>query len=261
VLVKYAIALARRDMAVFPCEVRGKAPLTEHGCKDATTDLEIVERWWSNEPNANIGIATGKPSHAFVIDVDGSEGEASLAKLEAEFGALPNTVESVTGGGGRHLFFEWPGIPIRNSVGRIGPGLDIRGDGGYVVAPPSVHPTGRAYCWSVDSATSLAHAPAWLRTKANGSGGGNGHNGRAGPTPPSEWRAMVRDGVSEGARNSTVARLAGHLLRQRIDPLVVLELLRAWNATSCQPPLDDSEVERTVNSICASERRRRGGPI
>jgi len=257
--VKHALALARRGMAVFPCAVRDKTPLTEHGCRDASIDLEVVERWWHQEPNANIGIATGAVSHCFVLDVDGEKGENALKQLEAEFGQLPPTVESITGGGGRHLFFELPGTTVRNSTSKIGSGIDIRGEGGYVVAPPSIHPSGRAYAWGVDSAGTLAQAPAWLLAKANGhNGNGGAGNGRGGPTPPSVWRTMVRDGVDEGARNSTVARLAGHLLRQRVDPLVTLQLLRSWNATSCRPPLDDDELERTVDSICRLEHQRRG---
>jgi hypothetical protein len=254
-LGKHALALARRGMAVLPCVARDKTPLTEHGCKDASKNPEVVARWWDQEPDANIGLATGAVSHCFVLDIDGEEGESALAKLEAEHGQLPSTVESITGGGGRHLFFETPDALIRNSAGKVGSGIDVRGEGGYVVVPPSMHPSGRAYAWSVDSAKNLAPAPAWLLAKVNG---GNGH-GRIGPTPPAEWRTLVRDGVGEGTRNSTVARLAGHLLRQHVDPFVVLELLRSWNTTSCRPPLDDVELERTVNSICALERQRRVG--
>jgi len=97
-LSKHALALARRGMAVFPCAVRGKEPMTQHGCRDASLDPEVVERWWQAEPDANIGVATGILSHCFVLDIDGDEGEATLKKLEAEFGQLPSTVESITGG-------------------------------------------------------------------------------------------------------------------------------------------------------------------
>jgi hypothetical protein len=254
--VKHALALARRGMYVFPCAVGGKAPACPRGCNEATLDAALIEHWWSKEPNANIGVATGAASHCFVLDVDGEDAEGELTKLEGEFGELPATVESITARG-RHLFFEWPNRLVRNSAGKVAPGLDIRGQGGYVLAPPSLHPSGRTYAWSVDSARSLAHAPAWLLAKANG--GDNG-NGAGTATPPSEWRDLVRDGVSEGSRNASLARLTGHLLRRRVDVVVVLELLLGFNATRCKPPLPDDEVVQIVESICRRELRRRGGP-
>ena len=251
-LVKHALALARRGFFVFPCLPRAKEPATTHGVKDASVDLDLIAHWWGNEPLANIGVATGVRSHVFVLDVDGTDAEHELRKLEAEHGPLPTTVESITGRG-RHLFFEWPDTPVRNSAGKVGPGLDIRGEGGYVLAPPSIHPSGRAYTWSVDSANNLAPAPAWLLAKANG-----GDNGAGVATPRSEWRDLVRDGVGEGARNDALCRLSGHLLRRRVDAVVVLELLLGFNATRCKPPLPDSEVEQLVASICGRELKRRG---
>jgi hypothetical protein len=154
------------------------------------------------------------------------------------------------------LYFEMPDTSVRNSAGKIGPGLDVRGDGGYVLAPPSIHPSGKPYAWSVDSAASLAQAPLWLLTKVNG-GNGNG-NGHAAATPPAVWRDLVRDGVAEGSRNDTIARLAGYLLRYRVDPIVALEMLDARNATHCRPPLEPEEVATIVDSIAARELKRRG---
>src|SRR5262249_58094604 len=112
-------------------------------------------------PAANIGVATGKPSGIFVVDVDGVDAEAELRKLEAQHGALPPTIEVITARG-RHVYFKMPAAPIRNSTGKLGPGLDIRATGGYVFAPPSIHPTGRRYPWSGDFANALAAAPAYL---------------------------------------------------------------------------------------------------
>jgi hypothetical protein len=144
-----------------------------------------------------------------------------------------------------------PGAELRNSVGRLGPGLDIRATGGYALVPPSVHPSGRRYAWSVDSTNKIAEAPAWLLAKivdtANGSEA----------TPPSEWRRLATDGVAEGARNDTVARLTGHLLRHYVDARVTLELVRTWNASRCRPPLADKEVVAIVNSIAGKELKRR----
>jgi hypothetical protein len=280
-MLKHALALAKRGLYVFPCLPRAKAPATAHGVKDASVDLDLIAQWWQREPKANIGIATGERSHIFVLDcdngnvddpaanlrriearpgelppdADGERGDAALAKLEKQHGELPPTVEAITARG-RHLYFEWPDKQvIRNSAGKIGPGLDIRGQNGYVLAPPSIHPSGGTYTWSVDGVNSLAPAPAWLLAKANG--GDNG-NGAGTATPPSEWRALVVDGVGEGARNASLARLAGHLLRKRIDAIVTLELVRCFNVTRCRPPLPDEEVERIVASICGRELKRQG---
>jgi len=247
-----ALSLASHGKLIFPLQVRGKIPLTTHGCKDATTDQATLTRWWEQQwPDANIGLATGPASGVFVLDVDGEEGEASLRALEAEHGALPATAESLTGGGGRHLFFKWPqsGV-VKNSAGKLGACLDVRGEGGYVVMPPSVHPSGRKYVWSVDSGDQIVPAPAWLlHLIANPQG--------KRPTPVSEWRSLMK-GVPEGQRNQSLARIAGKLLRSRIDPFMALELCLAWNETRCVPPLPHDEVTQTVNSIAGRELARRG---
>ena len=141
---------------------------------------------------------------------------------------------------------------VRNSASKVAPGIDIRGTGGYVLAPPSMHPTGRRYFWSVDCGPDIAAAPAWLLAKIE-TPNGNGN----GATPPSEWRALVAEGVAEGARDCTVAKLAGYLLRRRVDPVVALELLRIWNATRCSPPLPAADIERIVGSIAGKELKRR----
>lgn len=248
-----ALRLVEHGMAIFPCRPGDKQPATAHGVKDATTCRDTVARWWWQAPDFNIGLATGAISGVMVVDVDGPDAEAELRKLEAQHSALPATVESITARG-RHLFFKWPDQDIRNSAGKLAPGIDIRGTGGYVVVPPSLHPSGRRYAWSVDSANAFAAAPAWLLAKVSKPTPGNG----AGPVPPAEWRALILAGVSEGQRNHSVARLAGHLLRRHIDPLVALELLTAWNAIRCHPPLDSDEVARTVDSIARRELQRRG---
>jgi hypothetical protein len=246
-----ALALARRRLAVFPCRPREKRPATANGVLAATTNPKQIERWWRVNPEFNVGVATGTPSEIFVVDVDGHEAEAALQKLEAAHGALPPTVETITGRG-RHLYFRAPAdVDIRNSAGRVAPGIDVRANGGYVLAPPSVHPSGRRYCWSVDSADAIADAPFWLLDKVVAPVGAD-----ADAVPASEWRALVQ-GVAEGARDCTLARLAGHLLRHRIDPHVALELLLAFNETRCAPSLPSCDVVRIVNSIAGRELRRR----
>jgi hypothetical protein len=146
------------------CRNPGKHPRSVHGFADATTDVAAVERIF-RQP-ANLGLATGRRAGVWVLDVDGAEGWESLQALAGPRGGMPVTVESWTGGGGRHLFFRHPeGAEIRNTVGRIGRGLDTRSDGGGVVLPPSVHASGGAYEWAPGRSpdeVEVAEAPAWL---------------------------------------------------------------------------------------------------
>jgi Bifunctional DNA primase/polymerase, N-terminal/Primase C terminal 1 (PriCT-1) len=251
-MIRTALALAERGLRVFPCRPRDKRPATANGLKDATTEPSTIETWWRHEPDLNVAIATGAASRLFVIDVDGLDAEVGLRKLEAEHGALSPTVEVITARG-RHVYLQWPDCPVRNSASKIAPGIDVRGEGGYVLAPPSVHPSGRCYAWSVDCHSAIADAPEWLLAKISASTNGNGHE----VTPPAEWRDLVK-GVAEGARDCTVTKLAGYLLRRRIDPFVALELLRSWNSTRCAPPLPEGDIDRIVNSVAGLELKRRG---
>jgi len=132
--------------------------------------IEQVQRWWRRWPDANVGIVTGAVSGLVVLDVDPRHGgEESLAALEAEHGALPRTVESLTGGGGQHLYFRHPGASVPSRP--IAPGLDLKGDGGLVVSPPSGHVSGRAYAWESGCAPGdvpIANLPEWLQLMAHG---------------------------------------------------------------------------------------------
>jgi putative DNA primase/helicase len=135
---------------VFPCKENGKAPLTPRGFYDATRDLEEIENFWTRWPEANIGIATGKVNELFVIDIDtknGIDGFESLKKLEREVGHKADTPFLVkTGSGGMHLYFKFGSQkkPMKNLTNLL-PGIDVRGEGGYVIAPPSTHETGGKY--------------------------------------------------------------------------------------------------------------------
>src|SRR5262249_7331803 len=148
--------------------------------------------------------------------------------------------------------FKMPDASIRNSAGKLGPGLDIRATGGYVLAPPSVHPSGRRYEWSVDCANAIAAAPAWLLQIIAAPTNGSGKN----TTPPSEWRDLIK-GVSEGASDCSLANPTGHLPRRHVDPFITLELIRVFNATRCTPPLPDKDVDKIVSSVAGLELKRR----
>lgn len=183
---------AARGLAVFPLQPREKKPYGfTTGLHAASDDVATVAGWWAERgslplraprrpderlparviPRAasNIGLATGARSGCWVLDIDGEAGITSLLHLASRYGRLPITVRQDTGKGG-HLFFKWPGeLPwggeIRPSASKFAEGLDVRGQGGYVVLPPSIHPSGRAYRW-VDGCNpyemGFAVAPMWL---------------------------------------------------------------------------------------------------
>jgi putative DNA primase/helicase len=144
------------------CTSPGKHPRLAHGLKEASTDSAQLAAWWGRWPNANIGVVTGARSGLLVLDVDpGHGGEDSLSKLVEANEPLPDTPVVLTGGGGTHFYLRHPGEEIRNNAGtKLGAGLDIRGDGGYVVAPPSLHASSRQYTW--DGEPVIADPPEWL---------------------------------------------------------------------------------------------------
>ena len=138
--LRRALEYAEDGIPVFPCKRGGKEPLTPNGHLDATTDKSRITAWFNRWPNANIAVPTGKRSGFFVLDVDkDSWGFGTLEALEEQFGELPPTRTVKTGRGGLHYHFKYPedGTVIPNSSGRLGPGIDIRGEGGYVLVPPS----------------------------------------------------------------------------------------------------------------------------
>jgi hypothetical protein len=136
---------------------REKIPATKRGFHDATTNPATIRRWWNSSPY-NIGIRTGQDAGVWVLDVDGADGIDAIRRLEAENAILPGTAEVITARG-RHLWFKYT-VPISCSTGRIGAGIDVRGDGGCIMAPPSIHPSGQVYSWWSDAAPS--DAPNWL---------------------------------------------------------------------------------------------------
>jgi len=241
-------------LAVTP---NGKQPLVawrDYQRKRATPDE--VRAWYKRWPNANVGIVTGQISNLVVIDVDPAHhGEDSLSGLVARFGALPLTVTANSGGGGRHLYFSAPAdpVPVRSRVG-VAPGIDVRAEGGMVVAPPSKHPSGGRYHWITDaSAPDIpAPLPRWLIRLVQSSRPQAGHGA-------SYWRTLAANGVEEGQRNSSIASFTGHLLWCGVDLEVIKELLLCWNQVRARPPLGDDEVIRTIESIHKTHEGEHGG--
>ena len=246
VCLEAALAYLALGWSVIPVEPRGKRPLVpwlefQRRC----ADVNQAREWFDNGKKANLAVVTGALSGVVVLDIDvGHGGKQSLSQLEREHGALPPTIEAVTGSGGRHLYFVHPGGVVRNRAG-LDAGVDLRGDGGSVVAAPSVHRCGKRYRWKTGHAPGelpLSSMPAWLLGLARGDKTRGSH-------PLSHWRGLVRDGIGEGQRNASIASLAGHLLHRGVDAQVVLELLLTWNRVRCRPPLSDNEVARVVESI------------
>ena len=191
------------------CQSPGKHPIVRHGVHDATTDPVLIREWWRRSPGANVGIATGASSGLVVLDVDLPRGgRESLRTVVAHGRGLPRTLRARTGGGGLHLFYVAPrGVHVPNAAGRLPgladplPGIDLRGDGGYVVAPPSLHASGKRYGWD---RRAIAPLPAW-----------------AWPPPPPTRHLTDSTPLTAGATAYGAAALADEL--QRVRRLVVGE--------------------------------------
>lgn len=236
------------------CPTPGKHPRITAWVWNASTDPDQVRRWWRAWPHANVGVLTGARSGVLVLDEDPRHGgDEAMKDLERQHGTLPDTVVTLTGGGGHHFWFQYPPHQhVRSRSGLRGHlGLDVRGERGLIVVPPSIHASGRRYEWEVSEHPDdlpLAEAPAWLICLMVD----KGH-----PQASGQRRTWGR-GVAEGSRNTALASIAGQLLACEVDPHLALELCQAWNQTN-RPPLSDDEVWRTVNSIARAEMRQRLG--
>lgn len=250
-ILEAALKYARDGLAVFPLKARSKEPATIHGVKDATTNREQIEEWFFKRPGLNIGIATGSKSDGlFIIDVDidekkGKNGRDELKKWQHEHGAeLPETANAITGGGGFHLLYKTSDIlpEVKNRVNML-PGIDIRGEGGYFVAPPSVHPNGKKYEWG-QSPEEYGIAPANITIKT------------LLETPPangSERPDKDPEQISEGERNNTLFRAACSMKRKGFTDEAIKAAIIEQNKTACIPQLKEKEVETIIKSALKQE--------
>jgi replicative DNA helicase len=224
-----------------------------------------VRDWYTKWPDANIGIVTGKISNLVVFDLD-SEHAVQYAQKK---GGFPATAKAKTGKG-CHMYMQHPGFEIRNSVNKR-LDIDIRADGGYVAAPPSIHGSGRQYEWeeggSIHERT-LAPCEPWmikyLKNIANGTSASKQSNDKV-PKPSDnpntaskqntegDYADILSNGAVEGMRNHTATKLAGHLYAKGICANEVWSMLKMWNTSKNNPPLDESELRRTFNSIAKLE--------
>ncbi len=238
-----ALAYAQQGKPIFPCGPGSKQPLgrlVPNGFKDATTDLDTVRRWWTEAPTANIGMPTGLPATGTVLDVDikpeqNIQGDATLEGLVALNGELPITLLQRTPSGGMHFCFAYaPGLG--NSAGTLGKGLDIRGEGGYIVVAPSILPTG-VYTWANDA--ELAPIPGWITAKLSAK---------------KITKYKVPADAGPGNRNDTLWNLGRSLRATGNDDLSIEDALMARNARFA-PPLDNTEVDGIIARVISTADR------
>lgn len=237
-----ALACVRRGWSVIPVEPGGKKPLIPwmvYQQRQPTEDE--VRLWWSRVPTAGVAVITGCVSSVVVVDVDGPRGEASVSELAGVV-----TVGSRTGRG-RHLWFRHPGGRVASRAG-VRRGVDIRGDGGYVIVPRSWHSSGRRYEWVEGRGpgdVELQPVPEWVMTAPPPSPRGRSS---------SAWVELLA-GVDEGGRNDAAARLGGLLLGKGFTEEESLALAECWNRAN-RPPLSRDELACVVASVARAHAMR-----
>jgi len=242
---------ARLGWPVFPLKPRAKEPLTAHGHKDATLDETIIRQWWKKWPKANIGIPTGVAFWA--LDVDPRHGgDDSLMALVARHTALADTIQQMTGGGGSQLLWQNPPgakMPCHNGVW---PGIDVKGEGGYIVVPPSIHPSGKEYVWDTAKKSILEErinpANPWLVVEIMAAA-----NHHTGPTEPFE----LPERIPKGKRHPTLFRMGCAMRHKGCGHPEILAALWEINQQRCEEPYARDHIETLAADIA---QRYRAGP-
>jgi hypothetical protein len=253
-----ALAYRRRGWSVLPIVPATKKPPKDFRWAEYQKRLpteEEIEQWWRDRPNLGVGIITGKVSNLIVLDVDTNKG----ADANSVYEQYPTGVVSRTGSGGGHFFYQYPKDRdhVPNVVGRENGrpnGLDLRADGGYVVAPPTLHPSGRRYRWIENDRPKAMPTPLLSRVLQHTEKSKDG-----GTVEP--WLADVLAGVDEGGRNDASARLAGYYFKKGMPADVVLQHLTLWNQQNPKP-LSAGRLKLTVESIQRTrQRQQREEPV
>ena len=240
---EWALYYAELGLAVFPLAYRNKVPAVVGGCKVATTERTTIERWWDKNPQYNIGIATGNKSSGLVVidlDVDknkGIDGYDVLRDWQNKHGELPETWQSITGRGGYHYFYK-DAIVHSNRVG-LYEGVDIRGEGGYIVAPPSVHPNGNIYEWEQGPEEyEIAQVDNIVNDFLKGE--------KQRRDSEHKTNFKVPELIPEGKRVDTIVRLIASLRTKGLDDDAIKAAVRVENEKRCNPPLKEKELEKAV---------------
>jgi putative DNA primase/helicase len=249
-----ALTYAERGWPIFPvhgidggrctcgkpnCDSPGKHPLTKKGFKAATTDTQQIREWFVKRPKANLATTMGTTGNGHLgIDADPRHGgDKTFLELTAELGPLPRTLVTLTGGGGTHHWFPCRGVEFRSKANALGPGLDLKAGGGYLLLPPSAHISGGVYRWQ-DYSVAPADLPrAWEQFLLN---------------PPKQQKAETAgkvngagDKIPDSERNVRLTSLAGSMRRRGMTPDEIFAALLVVNAQRCVPPLREEEV-RTI---------------
>ena len=244
-LKESAIKYAKMGLSVFPLIPKDKKPATEHGFKDATTDLRIIEKWWNKNPNYNIGIATGEMSGGLVaidMDVDkdqGKDGYHSFTKWCADnYLVLPDSWLSITGRGGYHLFYQTD-LDVPSKGGWL-EDVDIRANGGYVVAPPSIHPNGTKYQWEddPDDCQLVSSDDIDVEFVMN--------SVIASEKVSKSQPFNLPDVIEVGHRDELMFKLACRYQQMGMSDTAMLAALQEENKARCKPPLTDKEIRKKV---------------
>jgi hypothetical protein len=202
-MLQAALSYAARGLQVFALAARSKvAPRGSHAFKDATTDPVAIRAMWRENANYNVGIRTGAGSGIMAIDVDAKPGQvdgATFGDLVRHLGELPITVECRSSAGSFHLYFKHPGVAIKSVPSGLGLHVDVFGDTGHLVAPPSIHPSGAPYGWAPGRAfgdVEIAELPpAWLEYLL----ARQAEPERSAPREPPPPRAAAANGHTNGA--------------------------------------------------------------
>ncbi len=230
------------------CQNPGKHPigkLAPNGRNSATTAPKVIKGWWGEYPKASIGIPTGPESGLVVLDIDPRHGgDESKRKME-RLGNFPITPMVFTGGNGEHIHLQHPGngqkIKSQAELGGF-PGIDLKGDGGYIVAPPSNHISGGQYSWKTGPDTPLAKIPDWLMGLLTQD-----------DTSRRQSEAQEGEKIHERKRNTTLISLAGSMRRRGMSLEAIEAALLAENAARCDPPLPEKEVLTIARSVSRYE--------
>ena len=233
------LCMAAKGWRLFPVEPRGKMPLIRKWPERATCDMAILRAWSQKYFRCNWGLATGPAGGVWVLDADGEQGEAAIRSLIEQHGHGWTETLSVKTARGRHFYYVWPEAGgVRNSTGKLAPGLDIRGTGGYAVVPPSLHSSGHRYDWEEEDVP-IAQAPEWLLEQVRA---------RAQTNTPSPSKVDA-DFIAEGQRNATLVSEAGAMRRRGMAPQAIEAALLAENIRRCRPPLPEPEVRGIARSV------------
>ena len=240
------IRLAAQGWRLLPCAERGKKALIRDWPRRASCDADVIRKWAREHEGCNWAVLCGADSGVWVLDIDGEPGNASLRSLVEQHGEEWTRTLAVTTERGQHFYFAYPpGTTIKNSTRKLGAGLDVRGEGGYALVPPSIHSSGARYEWTSPlNGFAPASAPAWLLEMVT-----------------SAARPVVQASeigiLPKGRRNDGLTRLAGAMRRKGATSVEIETALLEHNGRRCRPPLLDAEVRKIAVSVSRYEP---GGP-